>query len=97
MVTRKILGPLLVIVIAACGGTEASNATSGAPAAAEGARPERIVSISTVAPEMLFAIDAGDRVVAVASMSASPADAPATASWPWTPCPTTPPKHRPPT
>ena len=49
MVTRKILGPLLVIVIAACGGTEASNATSGAPAAAEGARPERIVSISTVA------------------------------------------------
>ena len=78
VVTRKILGPLLVIVIAACGGTEASNATSGAPAAAEGARPERIVSISTVATEMLFAIDAGDRVVAVDSMSNYPAEAPAT-------------------
>ena len=78
VVTRKILGPLLVIVIAACGGTEASNATSGAPAGAEGARPERIVSISTVATEMLFAIDAGDRVVAVDSMSNYPAEAPAT-------------------
>jgi len=76
--TRKILGPLLVIVIAACGGTEASNAMPGAPAAAEAAGPERIVSISTVATEMLFAIDAGDRVVAVDSMSNYPAEAPAT-------------------
>ena len=72
MVTRKILGSLLVIVIAACGGTEASNAMSGTPAAAEAAGPERIVSISTVATEMLFAIDAGDRVVAVTPCPTTP-------------------------
>ena len=36
------------------------------------------MSISTVATEMLFAIDAGDRVVAVDSMSNYPAEAPTT-------------------
>ena len=75
---HKILGPLLVVVIAACGGAEASSAMSGVPAAAEPAGHERIVSISTVATEMLFAIDAGDRVVAVDSMSNYPAEAPTT-------------------
>ncbi|MEC7778797.1 MAG: ABC transporter substrate-binding protein [Actinomycetota bacterium] len=74
---HKILGPLLV-VIAACGGAKASSAMSGVPAAAEPAGHERIVSISTVATEMLFAIDAGDRVVAVDSMSNYPAEAPTT-------------------
>ena len=78
MTAHKILGPLLVVVIAACGGTKASSAMSGVPAAAEPAGPERIVSISTVATEMLFAIDAGDRVVAVDSMSNYPAEAPTT-------------------
>ena len=75
---HKILGPLLVVVIAACGGAKASSAMSGVPAAAEPAGHERIVSISTVATEMLFAIDAGDRVVAVDSMSNYPAEAPTT-------------------
>ena len=75
---HKILGPLLVVVIAACGGAKASSAMSGVPAAAEPAGYERIVSISTVATEMLFAIDAGDRVVAVDSMSNYPAEAPTT-------------------
>ncbi|HCW00177.1 MAG TPA: ABC transporter substrate-binding protein, partial [Acidimicrobiaceae bacterium] len=40
--------------------------------------PKRIVSISTVATEMLFAIGAGHRVVAVDSMSNFPSDAPVT-------------------
>ena len=75
---HKILGPLLVVVIAACGGAKASSAMSGVPAAAEPAGHERIVSISTVATEMLFAIDAGARVVAVDSMSNYPAEAPTT-------------------
>lgn len=41
-------------------------------------RPERIVSISTVATETLFAIGAGDRVVAVDSLSNHPPEAPVT-------------------
>jgi iron complex transport system substrate-binding protein len=43
-----------------------------------GARPERIVSLSPVATEILFAIGAGDRVVAVDSASDFPAEAPTT-------------------
>lgn len=43
-----------------------------------GARPERIVSLSPVATEILFAIGAGDRVVAVDSASDFPAEAPRT-------------------
>jgi iron complex transport system substrate-binding protein len=41
-------------------------------------RPERIVSLSPTATEMLFAIGAGDRVVAVDDQSNYPADAPTT-------------------
>jgi len=74
---RMILGPLMVI-LTACSGTEASNAMSGTPAAVEPAGPERIVSISTVATEMLFAIGADDLVVAVDSMSNYPPEAPTT-------------------
>ena len=75
----KILVPLLaVFTLAACGGTETSTAMSGAPAAAEPAGPARIVSISTVATEMLFAIGAGDKVVAVDSLSTFPVEAPVT-------------------
>ena len=40
------------------------------------ARPERIVSISTVATETLFAIGAGDQVIAVDSLSNFPPEAP---------------------
>jgi iron complex transport system substrate-binding protein len=42
------------------------------------ALPQRIVSLSATATEMLFAIDAGDRVVAVDEQSNYPADAPMT-------------------
>ncbi len=41
-------------------------------------RPERIVSISTVATETLFAIGAGDQVIAVDSLSNFPPEAPVT-------------------
>jgi len=72
----------------------ATTATSAAPAAGEGtfpliietssgpvtieARPERIVSISPTATEMLFAIGAGPQVVAVDEFSYYPAEAPVT-------------------
>jgi cobalamin transport system substrate-binding protein len=42
------------------------------------ARPERIVSLSATATEMLFAINAGDQVVAVDDQSNYPADTPIT-------------------
>jgi iron complex transport system substrate-binding protein len=42
------------------------------------ARPERIVSISPTATEILFAIDAGEQVVAVDDFSTFPAEAPVT-------------------
>jgi iron complex transport system substrate-binding protein len=42
------------------------------------ARPERIVSLSATATEMLFAIGAGDQVVAVDEFSDFPAEAPTT-------------------
>jgi iron complex transport system substrate-binding protein len=42
------------------------------------ARPERIVSLSPTATEMLFAIDAGDQVVAVDDQSDYPPDVPTT-------------------
>ncbi len=42
------------------------------------ARPERIVSLSPVVTEMLFAIGAGDQVAAADSLSNYPPDAPAT-------------------
>jgi iron complex transport system substrate-binding protein len=42
------------------------------------ARPERIVSLSSTATEMLFAVGAGDQVVAVDEFSDYPAEAPTT-------------------
>ncbi len=41
-------------------------------------RPDQIVSLSSTATEMLFAIDAGDQVIAVDDQSNYPADAPIT-------------------
>lgn len=61
------------LVLSACGDDDTTE--PGAPA--EGA-PERIVSIAPVATEMLFAIGAGDQVVAVDSLSTYPAEAPVT-------------------
>ncbi|MCP5029714.1 MAG: ABC transporter substrate-binding protein [Actinomycetia bacterium] len=42
------------------------------------ARPERVVSMSATATEMLFALDAGDQVIAVDTSSNFPAEAPTT-------------------
>lgn len=68
-------------LLAACGDTS-SDADAGADAAepnlAGPEAPERIVSLSPSATEMLFAIGAGDQVVAVDSMSNFPAEAPVT-------------------
>ena len=47
--------------------------------------PSRIVSLSPTATEILFAIGAGDQVVAVDSLSNHPADAPVTDLTSWTP------------
>ena len=67
------------LALAGCGGAASSVAISGQPASVEvPAGPQRIVSISTVATEMLFALGAGPQVVAVDSMSDFPADAPTT-------------------
>ena len=73
--------------------TAATTSTSVASAASEGfpvtvtggagdvtvpTRPERIVSLSQTATEMLFAIGAGEQVIAVDSLSNYPAEAPVT-------------------
>jgi iron complex transport system substrate-binding protein len=51
---------------------------TAATAAGAADRPERIVSLSPTATEMLFAIDAGDQVVAVDDQSDFPTDVPST-------------------
>ncbi len=60
--------------------TEPAAATEVATAtgAATGEAPERIVSLSPTATEILFAIGAGDQVVATDSLSTYPAEAPTT-------------------
>ena len=63
----------------AAGQEEASTAASGEGAA------QRIVSISPTATEMVFAIGAGDRVVAVDQFSYYPAEAPVTDLDGWNP------------
>ncbi|MDP1819377.1 MAG: ABC transporter substrate-binding protein [Acidimicrobiales bacterium] len=69
-------------LLAACGDDEAADTsdTTAAEAAdaSDEAVPERIVSMSPSATEMLFAIGAGDQVVAVDDFSNYPPDAPVT-------------------
>jgi iron complex transport system substrate-binding protein len=76
---------LALVGIAACGSDDDPVAASGDSAAesttssvAPEEAPERIVSISPSATEMLFAIGAGDQVVAVDDNSNYPADVPTT-------------------
>jgi iron complex transport system substrate-binding protein len=74
-------------ILAACGDTTAdtteseptgaTEATTSTAPEGDGA-PERIVSLSPSATEMLFAVGAGDQVVAVDSFSTYPAEAPVT-------------------
>ncbi|MYJ29942.1 MAG: ABC transporter substrate-binding protein, partial [Acidimicrobiaceae bacterium] len=68
--------------------TEAAAATTTEPAAAldeDEHAYQRIVSISPTATEMVFAIGAGDRVVAVDQFSYYPAEAPVTDLDGWNP------------
>ncbi len=89
--TAALVGGLALLAVA-CGGDDGGSADTtfaaeGAfPATVEAAngevtvtaRPERIVSLSPTATEMLFAVGAGDQVVAVDDQSDYPADAPTT-------------------
>jgi iron complex transport system substrate-binding protein len=71
---RKLLVPLLLalaLVVAGCG-KDGSTSEQAAP------QPQRIVSMSPTATEMLFAIGAGKQVVAVDSNSNYPKEAPKT-------------------
>jgi iron complex transport system substrate-binding protein len=69
---------LLALVLAACGSSEGSSPASPAATQAAAPEPQRIVSLSPPATESLFAIGAGDQIVAVDDQSNYPADAPHT-------------------
>jgi ABC-type Fe3+-hydroxamate transport system substrate-binding protein len=70
---------LLVLLAAACGGgTQHSGQADSTYIPPQTNAPKRIVSLSPTATEMLFAIGAGDQVVAVDDQSNYPADAPQT-------------------
>lgn len=70
---------LIALIAAACGSDSNSTpAESGVPSGDAGTTPEAIVSLSPTATEMLFAIGAGEQVVAVDSLSNFPAEAPVT-------------------
>ena len=74
MTRRLLLLPLVfALLFAACGSDSEPEATATASD-----QPTAIVSLSPVATEMLFAIGAGDQVVAVDSLSNYPAEAPLT-------------------
>ncbi|MGH9282583.1 MAG: ABC transporter substrate-binding protein, partial [Acidimicrobiales bacterium] len=83
MTTRMRMAAAGVALVALIGGAcgddsdeEATTTTTSAAAAADA--PRRIVSLSPTATEMLFAIGAGDQVVAVDDQSNYPAEAPKT-------------------
>ena len=92
MRTRPVTALLAMLVLAGCASeatgaavegtaTEPPPATEAAPAAPSEPEPEapaQIVSLSPTATEMLFAIGAGEQVVAVDDQSDFPADAPTT-------------------
>jgi iron complex transport system substrate-binding protein len=70
---------LLALVLAACGSSGGSSTPSSASTTqAASPAPHRIVSLSPPATESLFAIGAGDQVVAVDDQSNYPAEAPHT-------------------
>ena len=73
---RSAIGLVLTgaVLLAACGGDASSDSTSVDTSAVE-QEAQRIVSLSPTHTEILYAIGAGDQVVAVDSMSNFPADA----------------------
>ena len=78
MLRRSFLLVWLVLLATACGSGNSSTPTSATSTAAAIQGPQRIVSLSPTATEMLFAIGAGGQVVAVDDQSNYPADAPRT-------------------
>ena len=80
--TGALAAALMAVGLAACGSAYSSVAMSGSPGIDQSSAaydaPDRIVSISTVATEMLFAIGAGERVVAVDTQSNYPVEVPVT-------------------
>lgn len=87
VLTAAITAATLLLAGCASGGDTAAAPAASASGAAYPVtvgnvtltqRPERIVSLSPTATEMLFAIDAGKQVVAVDDQSTYPADAPRT-------------------
>ena len=90
MVHRSVGGiAAVLLVLASCGettpprsGGAQPSVSASFPVTIDGVtiaqRPERIVSLSPTATEMLFAIGAGDQVEAVDDQSNYPSDAPAT-------------------
>ena len=68
-----------LVLLAACGDdADSSSGETTTSAPAEVDVPERIVSMSATSTEMLFAIGAGEQVVAVDEQSNFPAEAPTT-------------------
>ena len=74
----RVLAPLVLVALlgAGCGADGSPSGPAGASAPAGG--PSRVVSLSPTATETLFAIGAGERVVAVDDQSDHPATAPRT-------------------
>ena len=78
--TRRVavLAAASVVFLAACGGEEGSNGTAAGPDTTAGAcagAGKKVLSLSPTATEMVYAIGAGDQVVAVDSLSNWPAEA----------------------
>jgi len=63
------------VLLAACGGDDDSSDSTSVDTSAVEQEAQRIVSLSPTHTEILYAIGAGDQVVAVDSMSNFPADA----------------------
>ena len=74
---RSVIGLVLTgaVLLAACGGDDDSSDSTGVDTSAVEQEAQRIVSLSPTHTEILYAIGAGDQVVAVDSMSNFPADA----------------------
>ena len=73
-----IVAALTLLVACGSDGTTTTASTATASASSAPAAPQRIVSLSASATEMLFAIGAGKQVVAVDDQSNYPSDAPKT-------------------
>jgi len=71
-------GPATTTTVAIAGAEFPAIATGDNGAVEILARPEAVVSLSPTATEILFAIDAGDQVIAADSLSDYPAEAPTT-------------------